>query len=50
VTTWQEDYPYDQRMSRTQRSLQVELLELQSWVEDTGQKVVLLVKLRVGCR
>jgi len=49
VTTWQEDYPYDQRMS-TKRSLQIELLKLQSWVKDGGQKVVLLVKLRVGCR
>ena len=49
VTTWQEDYPYDQRMS-TKRSLQIELLRLQSWVKDGGQKVVLFVKLRVGCR
>ena len=49
MTTWQEDYPYDQRMS-TKRSLQIELLKLQSWVKDGGQKVVLFVKLRVGCR
>jgi len=49
VTTWQEDYPYDQRMS-TKRSLQIELLTLQSWVKDGGQKVVLFVELRVGCR
>ena len=49
VTTWREDYPDDQRMS-TKRSLQIELLRLQSWVEDGGQKVVLFVELRVGCR
>jgi len=49
VTTWREGYPYDQRMS-TKRSLQIELLRLQSWVEDGGQKVVLFVELRVGCR
>ena len=45
--TWREGYPYDQRMTRreyeaTKRSLQIELLKLQSWVKDTGQKVVLL--------
>jgi polyphosphate kinase len=47
VQTWREGYPYDQRMSRheyerTKRSLQIELLKLQNWVKDTGQKVVLL--------
>jgi polyphosphate kinase 2 len=47
VQTWREGYPYDQRMSRseyerTKRSLQIELLKLQSWVKESGQKVVLL--------
>jgi polyphosphate kinase 2 len=45
--TWREGYPYDKRMSRHEyeeikRSLQIELLKLQSWVKQTGQKVVLL--------
>jgi polyphosphate kinase len=44
---WREDYPYDTRMSRrdyeaAKRSLQIELLKLQSWVRQTGQRVVLL--------
>jgi polyphosphate kinase len=47
VETWREGYPYDAKMSRKEyeqlkRSLQIELLKLQSWVKDTGQKVVLL--------
>jgi polyphosphate kinase 2 len=44
---WREDYPYDTRMSRREyeqakRSLQIELLKLQSWVRQTGQRAVLL--------
>ena len=47
IETWREGFPYDQRMSRaeyeqTKRHLQIELLKLQNWVKDTGQKVVLL--------
>jgi polyphosphate kinase len=47
VTTWQQDYPYAERMSReeyehTKRSLQIELLKMQSWVKDSGQRVVVL--------
>ncbi|WP_111768588.1 polyphosphate kinase 2 [Nakamurella deserti] len=47
VETWREDYPYDQRMSRreyerTKRTLQIELLRLQRWVKDTGQRIVIL--------
>jgi polyphosphate kinase len=46
-TTWKQDYPYAERMSReeyerTKRSLQIELLKMQSWVKDTGQRVVVL--------
>ena len=47
VQTWQQDYPYQQRMSREEyvgviRGLQIELLKMQSWVKDTGQRVVVL--------
>jgi polyphosphate kinase 2 len=47
VTTWREDYPYTERMSRAEyervkRSLQIELLKMQSWVKDTGQRIVVL--------
>ena len=47
VDTWREDYPYEQKMSRAEyeeikRSLQIELLKLQSWVKDAGEKVILL--------
>ena len=47
VETWREGYPYDSRMLRREyevekRRLQIELLKLQSWVKDTGQKVVLV--------
>jgi polyphosphate kinase len=47
VETWQQDYPYSERMSRreyetTKRSLQIELLKLQTWVKETGQRVVLV--------
>ena len=47
VDTWREDYPYPERMDRDQyeyekRQLQVELLKLQYWVEDTGQRLVVL--------
>jgi polyphosphate kinase 2 len=45
--TWREGYQYAERMSRREyedckRSLQIELLKLQSWVKEAGQKVVLL--------
>jgi polyphosphate kinase len=45
--TWREGYPYEHKMTRheyedSKRSLQIELLKLQSWVKDSGQKVVLL--------
>jgi polyphosphate kinase 2 len=47
VETWREGYPYDTRMSRqeyelTKRALQIELLKLQSWIKESGQKVVIL--------
>jgi polyphosphate kinase 2 len=47
VDTWREDYPYDQRMTRDyydhhKRLLQIELVKLQNWVKDTGQKIVIV--------
>src|SRR6476469_1420207 len=47
VTTWLEDYPYDEKMTRREyevlkRAVQIELLKLQAWVKETGQKVVLV--------
>jgi polyphosphate kinase len=47
VQTWQEDYPYDERMPRREyelakRALQIELLKVQAWVKETGRKLVLL--------
>ena len=40
-----ENYPYKQRMRRTQyevrkQELQIELLKVQNWVKDTGQRVL----------
>jgi len=47
VDTWREDYPYDERMPRAdydhaKRLLQIELLKLQNWVRDTGERLVIL--------
>ena len=47
VETWREDYPYDERMDREvyeaeKYALQIELLKLQYWIQDTGGKVVIL--------
>jgi polyphosphate kinase len=47
VDTWREDYPYDARMTREyydhhKRLLQIELVKLQNWVKDTGQKIVIV--------
>jgi polyphosphate kinase len=47
VETWQEDYPYDTRLSRDEYELekyklQIELLKLQYWGEDTGQRHILV--------
>ena len=47
VDTWREDYPYDERMSRPEyehakRLLQIELVKLQNWVKETGQKLVIV--------
>jgi len=47
VDTWREDYPYDERLSRHEydhhkRLLQIELLKLQNWCKDTGERMVIL--------
>ncbi|GAA1727643.1 polyphosphate kinase 2 [Aeromicrobium alkaliterrae] len=47
VDTWREGYPYDERLDRTtyeleKRLLQIELIKLQSWVKETGQRIVLV--------
>ncbi|HEY4614865.1 MAG TPA: polyphosphate kinase 2 [Citricoccus sp.] len=47
VDTWREDYPYDERLSREEYDLekyklQVELLKLQYWGEDTGQRHIIV--------
>ncbi len=47
VDTWREDYPYGERLDRAtydrhKRLLQVELLKLQYWVKETGQRLAVL--------
>jgi polyphosphate kinase 2 len=47
VDTWREGYPYDERLTRDvydreKRLLQIELLKLQNWVKDTGERIVIL--------
>ena len=47
VDTWREGYPYPERMPRPEyevvkRQLQIELLKLQNWIKDTGQRMVIL--------
>ena len=47
VDTWREDYPYPERMTRDEyeylkRPLQIELVRLQNWVKDTGQRIVIV--------
>jgi polyphosphate kinase 2 len=47
VETWRENYPYDDRLERSKyewqkRLLQVELLKMQEWIQDAGQRVCVL--------
>ena len=47
VATFREEYPYAERLSREEydhqkRLLQVELLKLQYWVQDTGHRIVII--------
>jgi polyphosphate kinase len=45
--TWREDYPYGTRMPRPEYEhakhlLQIELVKLQNWIKESGQKVVIV--------
>jgi polyphosphate kinase 2 len=47
IGTWREGYPYAERMSRkdyefAKRLLQIELLKMQAWVKETGQRIVMV--------
>jgi polyphosphate kinase 2 (PPK2 family) len=47
VDTWREDYPYEERMPRSdyereKRLLQIELLKLQLWTKRTGGRHLIL--------
>ena len=47
VDTWREEYPYPERLNRhqyehTKRLLQIELVKLQNWMKETGQKLVIV--------
>jgi polyphosphate kinase 2 len=47
MQTWREGYPYTERMTRPEyeqvkRGLQIELLKAQTWIKDTGHKLVVL--------
>ena len=47
VLTWQDNHPFTERMGRPEydrakRLLQIELLKLQYWVADTGQRLAIL--------
>ena len=47
VDTWREEYPYGQRMTRdyyerAKRLLQIELVKLQNWVKDSGQRLIIV--------
>ncbi len=47
ANSWREDHPYDHRLSRDdydvdKRLLQIELLKAQSWIKDTGHRLVVL--------
>ncbi|MGW5561033.1 polyphosphate kinase 2 [Micromonospora sp. NPDC003944] len=47
VDTWREDYPYDERLDRDEydrdkRLLQIELLKLQDWIKESGERLVII--------
>ena len=47
VETWRENFPYEERMSRSEyesikRALQIELLKWQNWTKETGQRHIIL--------
>jgi polyphosphate kinase len=47
LETWRQNFPYPQRMTRTEydrvkRQQQIELLKLQTWIKRTGRRVAIL--------
>lgn len=47
IDTWREEYPYSDRMERTEyehtkRTLQIELLKVQEWVKDNDLKIAMV--------
>ena len=47
VSTWQEDYPYAKRLARhhyeeQKRDLQIELLKMQRWAKDAGERLMIV--------
>jgi polyphosphate kinase len=47
VDTWREGYPYTERLDRQvyereKRLLQIELLKLQEWIKDSGERLVIV--------
>src|SRR6202050_4421169 len=47
VDTWREDYPYQEKLPRSEyeyekRPLQIELVKLQNWVKDTREHIVIV--------
>ena len=47
IDTWREGYPYTERLDRREyelqkRLLQIELLKMQGWVKETGQRIVMV--------
>jgi polyphosphate kinase len=47
IDTWRESYPYEERLrrdlyEREKRLLQIELLKLQYWVKETGERIVIV--------
>ncbi|MGX1885489.1 polyphosphate kinase 2 [Streptomyces sp. NPDC055287] len=47
IKTWQENYPYDLKVGRRdyerrKRVLQIEMLKLQRWVKETGQRLIVI--------
>ena len=47
IDTWRENYPYGHRMERKEydwhkRLQQIELLKLQSWIKETGRRLVIV--------
>ncbi|MGW5005565.1 MULTISPECIES: polyphosphate kinase 2 [Streptomyces] len=47
IDTWRENHPYDRKVRRSdyereKRVLQIELLKMQRWVKESGQRIVVL--------